>query len=63
MDNLKIPYVAKDLVDYLFEVYDFDYMLSCTEGESSDYQIGYIRGIRDLIGHLRAIQEEQDEVK
>ena len=62
MDNIKIPYVHEDIVSYLDEIYDFDALLQCLEGEPAEYKIGYMKGARDIINHLRAIAEEQNEV-
>lgn len=62
MINNSIPYVSNDLIDYLYEIYNLDYLLSLTKGEVAEYKLGYMKGARDLISHLRSLQEEQDEV-
>ncbi len=62
METLKTPYVHEDIVSYLDEIYDFDALLHCLEGELAEYKIGYMKGARDIINHLRAIAEEQNEV-
>lgn len=62
METLKTPYVHEDIVSYLDEIYDFDALLHCLEGELAEYKIGYMKGARDVINHLRAIAEEQNEV-
>ena len=62
METLKTPYVHEDIVSYLDEIYDFDALLHCLEGELAEYKIGYMEGARDIINHLRAIAEEQNEV-
>lgn len=62
METLKTPYVHEDIVSYLDEIYDFDALLHCLEGELAEYRIGYMKGARDIINHLRAIAEEQNEV-
>lgn len=62
METLKTPYVHEDIVSYLDEIYDFDALLHCLEGERAEYKIGYMKGARDIINHLRAIAEEQNEV-
>lgn len=62
METLKTPYVHEDIVSYLDEIYNFDALLHCLEGELAEYKIGYMKGARDIINHLRAIAEEQNEV-
>lgn len=61
MDNIKIPYVHEDIVTYLDDLFNFDSLLSALDGEQTEYQIGYMKGVRDIINHLRAISEEQNE--
>lgn len=57
----KIPYVHEDIVTYLDELYNFDSLLHPLKDEPAEYKIGYIKGARDIINHLRAISEEQNE--
>lgn len=57
----KIPYVHEDIVTYLDELYNFDSLLHTLKDESAEYKIGYIKGARDIINHLRSISEEQNE--
>ena len=57
----KIPYVHEDIVTYLDDSFNFDSLLSALDGEQAEYQIGYMKGVRDIINHLRAILEEQNE--
>ena len=61
MDNLKIPYVHEDIVEYLDNIFSFDSLLSALAGEHAEYQIGYMKGARDIINHLRSIAKEQNE--
>ena len=61
MDEIKIPYVHEDIVTYLDDLFDFDLLLNSLKDESAEYQIGYMKGVRDIINHLRAIAEEQNE--
>ena len=61
MDNLKIPYVHEDIVEYLDNLFAFDSLLSVLDGKHAEYQIGYMKGARDIINHLRSIAEEQNE--
>ena len=60
-DEIKIPYVHEDIVTYLDDFFNFDSLLSDLDGEQAEYQIGYMKGVRDIINHLRAISEEQNE--
>lgn len=57
----KIPYVHEDIVTYLDDLFNFDSLLSALDGEQAEYQIGYMKGVRDIINHLHAISEEQNE--
>lgn len=61
MDNIKIPYVHEDIVTYLDDLFDFDSLFNSLKDESAEYKIGYIKGARDIINHLRSIAEEQNE--
>lgn len=61
MDEIKIPYVHEDIVTYLDELYNFDSLLHTLKDEPAEYKIGYIKGARDIINHLRSISEEQNE--
>lgn len=61
MDNIKIPYVHENIVSYLDSLYNFDSLLNSLKKESAEYKIGYIKGARDIINHLRSISEEQNE--
>lgn len=57
----KIPYVHEDIVTYLDDLFNFDSLLAALDGEQAEYQIGYMKGVRDIINHLRSISEEQNE--
>lgn len=61
MDEIKVPYVHEDIVTYLDGLFDFDSLLNSLKDESAEYKIGYIKGARDIINHLRTIAEEQNE--
>lgn len=60
MDN-KIPYVHEDIVEYLDDLFNFDSLLHTLKDEPAEYKIGYIKGARDLINHLRSLVKEQNE--
>ena len=57
----KVPYVHEDIVEYLDDMFTFDSLLQTLRDESAEYKIGYIKGARDIINHLRAIAKEQNE--
>lgn len=61
MDNIKIPYVHKDIIEYLDDLFNFDSLLHTLKDESAEYKIGYIKGARDIINHLRSLAKEQNE--
>lgn len=60
MDD-KVPYVHEDIVEYLDDMFTFDSLLQTLKDESAEYKIGYIKGARDIINHLRALAKEQNE--
>lgn len=60
MDN-KVPYVHEDIVEYLDDLFNFDSLLHTLRDEPAEYKIGYIKGARDIINHLRSIAKEQNE--
>ena len=60
MDN-KIPYVHEDIVEYLDDLFNFDSLLHTLKDEPAEYEIGYIKGARDIINHLRSVAKEQNE--
>ena len=57
----KVPYVHEDIADYLDDMFTFDSLLQTLRDESAEYKIGYIKGARDIINHLRSIAKEQNE--
>ena len=57
----KVPYVHEDIVEYLDDMFTFDSLLQTLRDESAEYKIGYIKGARDIINHLRSIANEQNE--
>ena len=60
MDN-KIPYVHEDIVEYLDDLFNFDSLLHPLKDKPAEYKIGYIKGARDIINHLRSLAKEQNE--
>lgn len=61
MDEIKIPYVHEDIVTYLDDLFDCDLLLNSLKDEPAEYKIGYIKGARDIINHLRSVAKEQNE--
>ena len=57
----KVPYVHEDIVEYLDDMFTFDSLLQTLRDESAEYKIGYIKGARDIINHLRSIAKERNE--
>ena len=57
----KVPYVHEDIVEYLDDMFTFDSLLQTLRDESAEYKIGYIKGARDIINHLRSIAKEQND--
>ena len=57
----KVPYVHEDIVEYHDDMFTFDSLLQTLRDESAEYKIGYIKGARDIINHLRSIAKEQNE--
>ena len=57
----KVPYVHEDIVEYLDDMFTCDSLLQTLRDESAEYKIGYIKGARDIINHLRSIAKEQNE--
>lgn len=59
--NDKVPFVHEDIVEYLDDMFTFDSLLQILHDEPAEYKIGYIKGARDIINHLRAVSKEQNE--
>jgi hypothetical protein len=61
MNLVKEPYVPKVLVDFLSDkIFTLDYLLSRTSG-SAEETLGYIKGVRAVIGKLKAMSEVNDD--
>lgn len=59
-DELKVPYVSLTLLDYLEKVYNPNNLLDIMN-TNSDMTIGYLKGCRDVISHLKAIRESKGD--
>jgi hypothetical protein len=49
--------IRDDLIAYLSTTFDADAMLHNTREMDAEYRIGYITGIREIINHLKSLQE------
>ena len=56
----KDPYVSLELLEYLEESFNVDYLIS-QKFETGEETVGFIKGSREVIGHLRGIYEEEEE--
>lgn len=58
-DDLKIPHIDILLVNYLNNTFSVDNVLNNQKSKSAEYQIGYLKAVRDIIGHLAMIRKER----
>lgn len=59
-DDLKVPYVTGELVDYLKVVFNPDNLLN-KQTSSAEALVGYMQGCRDVITHLQMIREAKED--
>lgn len=59
-DNLKIPYVSQELIEYLEKSFGIDTLLT-QKTKNNDEHMGFIKGVREVIGRLKAIRDNQYE--
>ena len=59
-DDLKVPYIASELVDYLKIVFNPDNLLN-KQMDSAEALVGYMQGCRDVITHLQMICESKED--
>lgn len=59
-DDLKIPYVSQELIDYLNSVFN-PYGLLDKPINNSDILVGYLQGCKDIITHLRTLKESGED--
>lgn len=61
-DEMKVPYVSKELCEYLRETYNLPTVLSGIASDcSGDTAVGYLIGVNTVIERLEAIQVQQEE--
>lgn len=56
----ELPFVPLDVVAHLEQVYNIDYLLSDTACFTSEERLGYIKGVREVVTHLRALSIRKD---
>lgn len=63
-EERQIPYVPKELCEYLRDIYSLQNVLSIPafdKAKMSKVAMGYLHGINAVIERLEAIQREQEE--
>ena len=61
-DEMKVPYVSKELCEYLRETYKLPTVLRNINAECTrDTTVGYLVGVNEVIERLEAIQVQQEE--
>ena len=61
-DEMKVPYVSKELCAYLRETYKLPTVLRNINAEcTGDTTVGYLVGVNEVIERLEAIQVQQEE--
>lgn len=58
----RIPYVSKELCEYLRERYIFPVVLDEATGEkiNANTSLGYMKGVNAVLEYLEALQREQE---
>ncbi len=61
-NDMRIPYVSKEVVKYLRDHYALQHLLHDTkhEASSNDERIGFMMGVTNVIDFLEAIVREQE---
>jgi len=57
-DELKLPYVSQELIEYLERLFTLDFAFTRKTG-NNDECIGYLKGTRDIINNLKNIHVNQ----
>lgn len=61
-DEMKVPYVSKELCEYLRKTYNLPTVLRNVNTEyTGDEAVGYLVGVNEVIERLEAIQVQQEE--
>lgn len=59
-EDLKIPFVSQELVEYLNKTFNIETLLGY-KVKNNDEHLGFIRGVREVIGRLEVIHDTQYE--
>lgn len=59
-EDLKIPFVSQELVQYLNDTFNIENLLGF-KAKNNDEHLGFIRGVREVIGRLEVIHDTQYE--
>lgn len=59
-EDLKIPFVSQEVIEYLKETFNIEYLLEF-KMKNNDEHLGFIRGVREVIGRLEVIHDTQYE--
>ena len=55
-----LPFVPKELVEYLEAIYTPDFLLSTHNMDSNDELVGYMKGTTDLIATLKGLADRKE---
>lgn len=58
-NDLKVPFISKALIEYLETAFGIDVLLE-SAARNNDEHVGYMRGVRDILRHLKAINEDKE---
>lgn len=59
-EDLKIPYVPKELIEYLKSVFNINTLLDYNMS-NNDEHLGFIKGVREVIGRLEVMHDTHYE--
>lgn len=59
-DDLKVPYISAELVEYLKIVFNHNSLLD-HQASSAEALVGYMQGCRDIITHLQMLREAKED--
>lgn len=59
MDELKEPYVSKELIEYLEDTFKIDTLL-LYKAKNNDELVGFISGVREVIGRLKVMNQDME---
>jgi hypothetical protein len=57
--EIKVPSIPVQIIEYLEESFRIDSLLS-KKTSNNDEQVGFIKGVREVVGHLRTLHNEQN---